>query len=67
MLSRDGSYLRTSFKSKGKMWNLIGTESGDSFWNTVDTFKSEDGIYQNVMRKQILELCQTKKIEPIEL
>lgn len=65
MISKDGSYLHNSFKSKGKVWSLIGIDSGNSFWETIDTFKSEDGLYQSVMRKQILELCEQQKIEAI--
>lgn len=65
MIGKDGSYLHISFKSKGKIWKLIGVESSNTFWDTVDTFKSEDGIYKNVMRKQIFDLCQNKKIEAL--
>ena len=81
ILSNDGSYLHTSFISKNIKWYLIGTESIETesprfglsdfdklknlLQSTYDTFKSENGKYQTVLRWRIRELIESKSITPI--
>lgn len=66
LISVDGSYLRNSFISKGLKWTICGTESNGDLMDSYDTFKSEKGTFQTVMRKQIKKLQDDKLIEPID-
>lgn len=66
LISVDGSYLRNSFISKGLKWTICGTESNGDILDSYDTFKSEKGQYQTVMRKQINSLQDDKSIEPVD-
>lgn len=62
MLNTNFSYQSTKFISKGLTWVLVGSESNGTIQETIDTFKSEKGLYQSVTRKQIKQLCNNKDI-----
>ena len=66
MISLDGSYLNTKFLSKGIGWYLIKSESNGKVLDTYDTFKSQEGAYQTVLRSQIKNLCESKTITPVK-
>lgn len=66
LISVDGSYLRNSFISKGVKWTIQSSESNGNLMDTYDTFKSEKGTFQTVMRKQLKKLQDNKDIEAVE-
>ena len=63
LFSKDGSYLHTTIKFKGKTWNLIGCQDNGKIEDTYDEFKSNDGEYVTLMRKQFAKGFMDGKIK----
>lgn len=66
LISKNGSFIRTKFISKGVVWKLISTESYETLMQTIDTFVNEKGEYQSATRGQLMKLCDEKKIKAID-
>jgi len=66
LISKDGSYLRNSFVSKGIKWSIIGSQSNSTLLETIDTFVSEAGAYQSATRLQLIKLQEQKHIKAID-
>lgn len=74
-----GEYINTMFERDGRVWKLIGSETGDFLkyypdqkWNesslgqTIDEFKGPKGSYLKAKRKSVFAMQQKGELKKVK-